>query len=379
MASISPRRTKDGTTRYAVVWREHGRQREKWFDRRGEAKAFMGAVETNHATGTPTPSRRLRLDDLIDMWWVDHVLVRTAPATQDLYDLQLRRRLRCPENGIAGVRVMDLTHQRLDQYVARLTAAGHSPRAVNTTLTVLSSILSRGVEWGLVTRNAVKGVERLKESGRAMRAYTPEEVKTIADAVALERDYAMIVTSAFTGMRIGELMALHWEDVLTNAIRVTRTLNHKDRTFKPPKNNRERLVPLLRQVEKTLAAWRSVAPDTDLVFPNERGRPLLKSNWHRRVWRPACTDAANDTPHLHDALFHEMRHTFPSVVIGQGASALQIRDWMGHSTIQITFDRYGHLFERDTQAVIEKVNERLEEAFATQHQPSNSLGLLRSV
>lgn len=88
-----------------------------------------------------------------------------------------------------------------------------------------------------------------------------------------------------------------------------------------------------------LERWVDDDPDA-LVFTSSTGRPLWNSNFRRRVWRPALRDAGLPD----DLRIHELRHTAASLLIAQGAHPKAIQEHLGHSSITVTMDRYGHLF-----------------------------------
>jgi integrase len=93
---------------------------------------------------------------------------------------------------------------------------------------------------------------------------------------------------------------------------------------------------------------RDVSDDPDaLVFTTQEGKPLRNSNFRRRVWQPAVADAG-----LPDGLrIHDLRHTCASLLIAQGAHPKAVQVHLGHSSIAVTMDRYGHLFPSDMETL----------------------------
>lgn len=87
-------------------------------------------------------------------------------------------------------------------------------------------------------------------------------------------------------------------------------------------------------------------PDA-LVFTTQEGSPLRNSNFRRRVWQPALTDAGLP----HGLRIHDLRHTCASLLIAQGAHPKAVQVHLGHSSISVTMDRYGHLFPSDMEAL----------------------------
>jgi len=108
-----------------------------------------------------------------------------------------------------------------------------------------------------------------------------------------------------------------------------------------PKNSKSRRVDMSRQLRHVLLelrATQSERPKSELVFPSEAGTPIEMNNFTQRVFKPLLVKAG-----LRSIRFHDLRHTFGSLLIQTGASLAYVRDQMGHSSIQITVDIYGHL------------------------------------
>jgi integrase len=114
--------------------------------------------------------------------------------------------------------------------------------------------------------------------------------------------------------------------------------------FGPPKNGRVRSVSLpgflVEQVAAHLAA-RPHEPD-NFIFSAENGGPFRHSNFYGRAFKPAVSQALPE--HLHGLRFHDLRHTCAALLIAQGTHPKAISDRLGHSSISVTMDIYGHLF-----------------------------------
>ena len=151
----------------------------------------------------------------------------------------------------------------------------------------------------------------------------------------------MILTAAYSGLRQGELLALEWADVDLDAARITvRRSVDVDRTTKAPKTFRERSVRILPEAVTALAAWHPETPGSGLVFANERGGIIHRSNWNRRVWTP--TREAVKLPALR---FHDLRHTYVSMLLRSGVDPVRVARWAGHSTPRMTWDVYAHVID----------------------------------
>ena len=144
----------------------------------------------------------------------------------------------------------------------------------------------------------------------------------------------------YAGLRRGELMALRWEDVdLTkNLIIVSRSWDVKAGPIEPKSQKGKRTVPIASILREHLIAYRLRSGRSEgFVFARAGGRPfepVTLSERAGRNWRKAKLDAIT---------LHECRHTFASLMIAAGVNAKALSTYMGHASVMITLDRYGHL------------------------------------
>jgi integrase len=157
----------------------------------------------------------------------------------------------------------------------------------------------------------------------------------------------LIFTAAYTGLRWGKLAGLRVERVnlLRRAIAVVEQLNELSGKFSwgPPKTNAGRravTLPagLVEMLEDQLA--RPEVVRSGLVFPTPLGEPMRRSNFARRAWAPATRAIGVD-----GLRFHDLRHTAVALSIQQGAHPKAIQERLGHSSVTVTLDRYGHLYQ----------------------------------
>jgi len=176
--------------------------------------------------------------------------------------------------------------------------------------------------------------------GRRERIASPEEAEQLLAALP-ERDRAIWATALYAGLRRGELMALRWEqvDLAAGVIRVERAYDEKERVEVEPKSRAgHRTVPIVGALRDVLVDHKArERRDAGLVFGSTAETPFQPSN----VWRRAQT--AWKQAGLKPIGLHEARHTFASVLIAAGVNAKAITTYMGHASIQTTYDLYGKL------------------------------------
>jgi integrase len=219
-------------------------------------------------------------------------------------------------------------------------------------LAALKGILGEAQRRGLVAYNAASPVRvdvRRREIARlavGQHIPTKAEVRAILTQ-ATGRRRPLLVTAIFTGMRASELRGLTWSnvDLQRKVIHVRQRADRWGTMGAPKSAAGRREIPMSPLVVNTLREWRLACPKgpLDLVFPNTLGRPEMHFRDHG--WNPiqiaaGLTDADGKPRYS----FHALRHFCASWLIDQGFAPKRIQGWLGHSSITMTFDRYGHLF-----------------------------------
>lgn len=245
---------------------------------------------------------------------------------------------------IGDIPIEDVTPEMLERWKSTLKL---SNRSVAKYLVILHGIFKRAMKvWGL-PRNPVVGVERPRyRVSDDLDAYSPEEVWALVRAAGSGQDAALFLTASFTGLRMGELLALQWRDVdfAGEAIRVRHSYNIHG-GLGTPKSGKVRSVPLVPDVAQALAGLGQrddFVADDELVFPNELGR-FMDASALRDRYKAAGTRAG-----LRPLRFHDLRHTFGTLAVRK-AEVPAVQAWMGHADIQTTM-RYVHHRDRGDEA-----------------------------
>jgi integrase len=208
-----------------------------------------------------------------------------------------------------------------------------------------------------------KGRNR-KADRQDRRGSTPEEIKRLIGA-AKGRWRPFLLTAIFTGLRASELRGLRWQDIdLKRAELHVRQRADRHRKIGPPKSEAgERTVPLPPTVVSVLREWKLACPNgqLDLAFPNGNGNVEFHNNViHRGLWPTliaagvVTVKAGNVTPKYTG--LHALRHFYASWCINRKADGglelppKVVQDRLGHSSIVVTMDTYGHLFPRGDDA-----------------------------
>ena len=274
--------------------------------------------------------------------------------------------LRAYEQALRGKALPKLGHLRLSavsraaiqDLVDELVASGRSPSTVRNAILPLRAIYRRALMRSEVLVNPTLGLALPAPLGGRDRIAAPAEAETLLDALEPE-DRVAWATALFAGLRRGEIRGLRWRDVdfQNGLIRVERGWDDRIGPIEPKSKAGRRRVPLARPLRAHLAA-RKLASDTDiedLVFADEGGGAINTTALHRRArkrWRQAGLSPIG---------LHECRHTYAAFMIAAGVNAKALSAYMGHSSITITLDRYGHLMpghEGEAAAMLSEYLER---------------------
>jgi integrase len=232
---------------------------------------------------------------------------------------------------LGSKRLDQIGPREIEAFKSRKLTEGLSPKTVNNFLTMLRKLLAVAVEWNLLSH--VPPVKWLIVPEPAFDFFTFEEAERLI-ASASPDARPMIVTAAKTGLRLGELLALRWEDVDLKGGRLLVRQNIARGQITTPKNHRKREVPLGDLVLATLRAHRHLR--SECVFAKADGARMTKGEAKWPLWQ-ACKRAG-----LRLVGWHMLRHTFASHLVMRGAPLKGVQELLGHSTMEMTM-RYAHL------------------------------------
>jgi integrase len=256
-----------------------------------------------------------------------------------------------------------LTPDELRRWLANLEASGKAPATIQKAWQILSQMVSQAVDDGRLARSPLPRRPNLPKAQRDdMKVLTPDQVHQLADAIDA-RYRVMVLVAAYTGLRWGETAGLRLSDVdiLRRTINVGGTLTEVAGVVRrgPPKTKRSsRKLTISKTLAQELGEHVGLFADPDgWIFSAPNGGPIRATNWRRRVWAPAVR--AVD---LEPLRFHDLRHTHASMLIAQGEHPKVIAERLGHSSITVTLDVYGHLMPGIDDLVAERLDAAMKEA-----------------
>src|SRR3954451_15347342 len=292
--------------------------------------------------------------------WLNGLEGLVLPSTAEAYAGRLQRHV-LPR--LAKRRLDEVTVDDILILISDLRKQGYSGTTIAVTLTPLSRLFAHAVRRGLIEVNTVSKLDR-SERPRVSRQERPvlnsEEIGRPLEAAA-PRVRPLIATAILSGLRQGELLGLHWRDVDFDdeLIHVRTALDRKRRDVLPKTQRAVRdviLMPALGEALRQHKTETSFNQPDDYVFTTRTGTPHHAPHIGLRALKPALEKAQ-----LQPVRWHDLRHTFASLLIAGGANITFVSRQLGHTSSQITLGVYAHLVDREEQA--RRTRAMLEAAF----------------
>ena len=353
MASIHKVRWTSGgkeKTAWAVDYFDQDRKkRRRTFRTQREAKDWNVTAQSQIKAGTHTPdSKSITVIEAVRLWLDRCRLRKLEVSTVRQYEGHAKH---IAKSSIAAVKLSRLTMPMVEAFKDELLGKGVSPATARKILTSLKIAITEAQRRGLVAQNVAAAVRYGKRKRHPIVEGEDFPSKPELQAILANagRWYPLLVTAAFTGMRSSELRGLRWGDIGFDgrAVHVRRRADVR-RTIGDPKSAAgTRTIPLIDLVANALRARRDAskwAGAGDYVFCNGVGQITFHSSIQERGFIPVQA-AAGIAPARYG--LHSLRHFYASWLIGlRHYSPKEIQTMLGHATLAMTFDTYGHLLKK---------------------------------
>ncbi len=346
-------------------------------DTKAEVIAKLKEVRRSLDAGVESPTSRLTVGAYLDRW-IEGVPARVEQSTASDYADTVRLHLK---PGLGSKILTKLSVSEVNALWAAKRKAGYSANSIRIMRTVLRSALHQAEREGLLVRNVAALSDPPRIGHTEGRSLSIAEAIGLLDAAKGDRLEALYAITLTLGLRRGEALGLSWSDIDLDAgvVHVRRQLRRERipieqqedagrrthlvlRDLKTKRSRRTlHLTPALdgllrahraRQAREQLAvgpAW----PDSDLVFTTKKGTPIDPDNFahyfHRLCDR---ADLGHWTP-------HELRHSAASIMLAQGTPLWVVSEVLGHASVAITKDVYGHLIGAEKQEATEAITDVL--------------------
>ncbi len=345
------RRKNGGWCAQYTVYTAKGRKRKTLYGRtRAEVAAKLAKALSDREGGLVFDAGNLTLGDYLDRWLNDSVKDSVKQRTFENYSYLVHKHL-APELGRIKLKALTPAHVQ-GLYRSKLDS-GLSTSTVRLMHNTLYKALKQAVRWSLVPRNVAEIVQAPRPKKKEIRPLTPEQARTLLEAARGDRLEALYVLAVTAGLRRGELLGLRWQDVDLERgslqVRQQLTRTKDGLSFTSPKGGKSRSVRLTQNAIKVLRSHRKrqleeklrlagLWRDTGLVFTSTTGTPVDVRSLAGRSFGPLLERAG-----LPRIRFHDLRHTFATVLLSRGTHPKVVQEMLGHANVSQTMDTYSHV------------------------------------
>lgn len=336
------------------------------FATKKEAESWLARTVADLERGTLVLPDTATVADLLDLWLDGVVRQRVSRGSFVDYERYVRVHLK---PGLGHVRVQKLTPVVIQSWYRERLEAGVSASTMHGCHVRFRNALESAVDWGVIPSNPCDRVHPPATAPRRFPVWSPEQGASFLCATEGRRHHALWVVALATGMRLGEMLGLRWQDVDLEGRTVT--VSHQLRRsgdgwvaapLKTGASRRTIALPSeaaaalrahrLRQLEARLRAggrWREM----DVVFATSIGTPFndrtVREAFHRDV-------AAAGVPAIR---IHDMRHSHATWLLQAGVPVKTVSDRLGHASARMTLDRYAHVIPGMQERAAEVVQDVL--------------------
>jgi len=354
-----------------------GARRFKQFQRKRDAEEWLTNAKSEMLRGVHVPdSLSITVREAAQKWIARGVSAKLERTTIEDYEGECRRKI-FPL--IGDLKIARLTPPGVERFKLELIeSAGLS--GARRALNFLTMILEHCVRTGEISVNPARTI-KVPKNRRKSKVIIPsiEEIRMLIQMAPTQWRPLLVLVSS-TAIRSSEFRALPWSNVDLENGRIT--ISQKADIYRvvaiPKSTAGSRSIPISMNVVNELISWKKICKPSaqNLVFPSRSGDVLSYSNLRRRMfvplqracalrWREQFSDTAiltNTAVGFRDSYgFHALRHFAASMWIKQNVDLKRLTTWMGHASVQITLDTYGHLMtdsERDA-AIVSSVDKEV--------------------
>jgi len=349
---------KDGRAAASAMY--EGKRITKYGKTKTEAKQKLDAFLADLRSGKVVLGPKQTVEQYLTHWLENEHRLEIGPATLQQYRSTLRVHL-IPAFG--HIQLDQLKREQVQALCAAKLDSGLAPRSVHIIYSVLSCALSAAVENGILARNVCKNVVLPKVLRKKHDVLDKSQAQRLVEAARGRRLWFLLLMALTTGARVGELLALHWEDIDLESTRVNihRTVSRiigigQLERLQPKSLSGRRRVILAQAVvdgieeqKAYIAVLRERADDKwkdlNLVFPNKNGSYLKIDQVEQEL--KAILAAAG----LTERTFHKLRHSAATILFAAGVNPKVVQEMLGHSDISMTLGLYGDVLPDMQQEV----------------------------
>lgn len=369
MGSIRKRQDGRWEGRVTVSYKENGTPITKNVLAKTKAECqekLKDLIETT-APATKKLKSDMQFGVWIDFWYQNYVKPVIRETTQVAYEGNIYRHI-IPE--IGKIPLNEITQSDLQQFYGKMLkngridrreifGSGLAPSLVRKFHALCRSSLEKAVEDGFIRNNPALNCKLPPKKGVEMQVLTVEEMQRFFIQAKYDGFFELYLTELTTGLRIGELLALQWDDInfSTGAVNISRQVTMaagKMQLSTPKTNSSIRTVYLPNPVLEALKEYQKTV-DSQWVFPSQRRDELplhpsaVRKRLHATLERAGCKDVR----------FHDLRHTFATMALENGMDVKTLSAMLGHVSSSTTLDVYSHVTDTMQEKAAISIDRRI--------------------
>jgi len=306
-----------------------------------KAQDSLREIEDQVRKGIFIPERRIPAFKDVAKDWIEYKKDNVRASSLKMYKGHLMHHF----TAIDPIRVNRITASRVEKFISEKQQNGMNLTTLRKIIVTFNQVMNYATRHRYIDHNPVRDAERPRdqgnETGAEIRILKPTEINAFLDAEKDPEYRTLFMLTIMSGARQGELLGLKWSDVdwANNQVHIQRTYNERA-WYKPKSAKSVRKIDLGFAMMTELKKWKLACPpnELDLVFPNEAGNPINHSNMLSRHFFPAMKKAG-----IGKIRFHDLRHTYASLLIEQGENIKYIQSQLGHASPVVTLNVYAHL------------------------------------
>ena len=391
--------------RYVIDFYNSSGQRERLTQPKGSTKEkahlAMRELEDQLSRGVYIPARHVRTFKEVAADWIQHKKPNLRASSWSVYEAHTQNHFK----ELAALKINRLTVAHVEKLINAKLSAGMHILTLRKVLVTLNQICAYAVRRRYLDNNPVRDAERPRGQGGViemkLQVLTPEQVAKMFHAIMDLRGIVdepgqedkpekerikkllpyetrfkyrtLFAVAVLCGLRQGEIIGLQWPDIdFDNAqIQIQRTFTH-GAFYDPKTKGSRRRIDVGKTMLADLKKWKLACPPSELnlVFPNCGPKPARQqtekrraqdeamvmnySNMVKRYYAP--TLKAAELPIIR---FHDLRHTYASILIAQGESIPYVAKQLGHSSPTVTLNVYTHLLKPSNQEAINRLEDSI--------------------
>jgi len=312
-----------------------------------EASVWRAKTKSKLINSTYVEKSKTTLKEFINQYLEDYakpnLRLGTVKNSESILKLYI-----IPNLGHIKIQELKPLHiQRLQNKVLKIK----SPIYVFNIMRLLRQVLNVAVKWEVISSNPSLRIDLPRIGKKDYKILTLEQLIHILNQVN-KRDKVIMGLAAFAGLRRGEIFGLQWEDINFKQ----KTINLQRQYFlgkvMPLKTESSKIqLPICKKLALILAEWKLLSGSPKWVFPGQGDKPLYPDTWVAKHFRKILKENF-----ISSMRFHDLRHTFVSVLIGEGIPTADVQKLARHASYQTTIDIYHHLLPDELRKGLNKID-----------------------